>query len=313
MKLINYIRNENMKIYKRKRTWVLIALVAVFVILQIINVRAGDGGTAAADWRSQLEQENHRLAAEAAEPDALQIEIRQAEKNILLNEYSLQHNLPPETNAWSFAGNLSGNIIFAVSLISIIIAGEIAAAEFVSGTIKLLLTRSASRTEIYTAKYVAAILFGLGLTLVGLLLSLLFGGIMFGWGGLGDSYMYVRGHAVHQTPMLLSILGSYLFHLPFLLISVTLAFMISAGFRSPIFAIVIPLFVTVAGFVIAIAMNGWPWTRFFIFSHSDLSGYFLGDPAVKGMTLGFSLAFIGLHLAVMHLLSHTLFVKRDVS
>lgn len=58
----------------------LIALVAVFVILQIINVRAGDGGTAAADWRSQLEQENHRLAEEAAEPDALQIEIRQAEK-----------------------------------------------------------------------------------------------------------------------------------------------------------------------------------------------------------------------------------------
>lgn len=68
-----------------------------------------------------------------------------------------------------------------------------------------------------------------------------------------------------------------------------------------------------AGFVISIAMNGWTWTRFFIFSHSDLSGYFLGDPAVKGMTLGFSLAFIGLHLAVMHLLSHTLFVKRDVS
>lgn len=313
MRLVQYIRNENLKIYKRKRTWVLIALMAIFVILQIVNVRTGDSNPAGADWRTQLEQENLRLAEEAGDPGALPIEVRQAEKNRLLNQYYLQHNVPPEMNAWSFAGDLAGNIVFAASLISIIIAGEIAAAEFVSGTIKLLLTRSASRTEIYAAKYMAALLFGLGLTLIGLLLSLLFGGIMFGWDGLGDNYMYVRNQTVQQTPMLLSILGGYVFHLPFLLITVTLAFMISAGFRSTIFAIVIPLFVSVAGFVISIAMNGWPWTRFFIFTHSDLTGYFLGDPSVKGMTLGFSLVFIGLHLVAMHLLSHNLFVRRDIS
>jgi ABC-2 type transport system permease protein len=302
-----------MKIYKRKRTWVLIALVALFVILQIINVRSGDGSIHAADWRTQLEQENFRLAQEAGDPDSLPVEIRQAEKNMLLNQYYLQHNLPPQRNAWSFAGDLSGNIVFAVSLISIIIAGEIAAAEFASGTIKLLLTRSASRTKVYAAKYIAALLFGIGLMLAGLLLSLLFGGIMFGWDGLGDSYIYVKDHTVQHTSMLLSLLGGYLFHFPFLLVSVTLAFMISAGFRSAIFAIVIPLFVSVAGFVISIAMDGWPWTRYFVFTHSDLTGYFLGDPAVKGMTLGFSLAFIGLHLVIMHLLSHTLFVRRDIS
>ena len=34
------IRNENMKIYKRKRTWIMIALVVLFVLLQIVNLKS---------------------------------------------------------------------------------------------------------------------------------------------------------------------------------------------------------------------------------------------------------------------------------
>jgi ABC-2 type transport system permease protein len=307
------IRNENMKIYKRTRTWVLIAWVVVFVVLQIINLHTAGSTSLSQDWRGELEKKNIQLAEEISEPDSLKIEVRQAEKNILLNNYYLDRNTPPPANAWSFAISQVGNMIFAVSLISIIIAGEIVAAEFVSGTIKLLLTRSATRTKIYLAKYAAAILFGLGLALLGLVISILFGGVIFGFDGLGSSYLYVSGQAVHEIPMLLALIGGYLLNLPFLLVAITLAFMISAAFRSSTFSIVISLLVSVAGFVIAIAMNGWAWTRFFIFSHTDLTSYIWGDPPVDEMSLGFSLAFIGLHLAAMHIIAHTVFVKRDVT
>ncbi|MEF2966575.1 ABC transporter permease [Paenibacillus sp. M1] len=310
--MIPLIRNENMKIYKRKRTWVLIAIALVYVLLQIVNLKTAGSGTTSDDWRTQLEQENMQFREEAAEPDALKIEIKQAEKNILLNQYYLDQNTQPSNNAWNFAVSQVRNIIFAVSLISVIIAGEIVAAEFVSGTIKFLLTRSASRTKIYISKYITTILFGLMLSAVGVLASILLGGLIFGFDGLADSYFYVKDHAVGEVPMLQALLAGYLLNIPFLLIAITLAFMISAAFRSTTFSIVISLLVSLAGFVIAIAMDGWAWTKYFIFSHTDLTPFIYGNPSIDGVTLGFSLAFILLHLAIMHLISYPLFVKRDV-
>jgi len=310
--LISFIRNENMKIYKRKRTWVMIAIVLLYVVLQIVNLKTAGSDAVNDNWRVQLEQKNVQLRQEASKSDALNIEIKQAEKHIVLNQYYLDKDIPPSTNAWTFAVSLVRNIIFAVSLISIIIAGEIVAAEFVSGTIKLLLTRSASRTKIYISKYVAAILFGLMLSVAGILTSIFLGGFIFGFDGLADSYFYVKNQAVEEVPMLQALLVGYVLNIPFLLIVITLAFMISAAFRSTTFSIVISLLVSLTGFIIAIAMDGWSWTKYFVFSHTDLTPYIYGNPSVDGVTLGFSLVFIGIHLAVMYLVSYPIFVKRDV-
>lgn len=301
-----------MKIYKRKRTWVMIAIVLLYVALQIVNLKTAGSGATNNDWRAQLEQENAQFRKEATKPDALNIEIKQAEKHIVLNQYYLDKGIPPSTNGWSFAVSQVRNIIFAVSLISIIIAGEIVAAEFVSGTIKLLLTRSASRTKVYISKYAAAILFGLMLSVAGILTSIFLGGFIFGFDGLADSHFYVKNQAVEEVPMLQALLAGYMLNIPFLLITVTLAFMISAAFRSTTFSIVISLLVSLTGFIISIAMDGWSWTKYFVFSHTDLTPYIYGNPSIDGVTLSFSLVFIGIHLAVMYLISYPIFVKRDV-
>ncbi|MDD1505552.1 ABC transporter permease subunit [Lysinibacillus sp. CNPSo 3705] len=310
--MISFIRNENMKIYKRKRTWVMIAIALLYVALQIVNLKTAGSGATNNDWRARLEQENAQFRKEATKPDALNIEIKQAEKHIVLNQYYLNKGIPPSTNGWSFAVSQVRNIIFAVSLISIIIAGEIVAAEFVSGTIKLLLTRSASRTKVYISKYAAAILFGLMLSVAGILTSIFLGGFIFGFDGLADSYFYVKNQAVEEVPMLQALLAGYMLNIPFLLITVTLAFMISAAFRSTTFSIVISLLVSLTGFIISIAMDGWSWTKYFVFSHTDLTPYIYGNPSIDGVTLSFSLVFIGIHLAVMYLISYPIFVKRDV-
>ncbi|EPY09753.1 MULTISPECIES: ABC transporter permease [Paenibacillus] len=310
--MIPFIRNENMKIYKRRRTWVMIAIVLLYVLLQIVNLKTSGSAAANDNWRAQLEQENVQFRKEAAKPNALKIEIKQAEQHIVLNQYYLEHDIPPSPNAWSFAVSMVRNIIFAASLISVIIAGEIVAVEFVSGTIRLLLTRSASRTKIYLSKYIAAILFGLLLSAAGILVSLLLGGFIFGFDGLVDSYFYVKDQTVGEVPMLQALLAQYVLNIPFLLIAITLAFMISAAFRSTTFSVVISLLVSLTGFIIAIAMDGWAWTKYFIFSHTDLTPFVYGNPSVDGVTLGFSLVLIGLHLAIMHLISYPLFVKRDV-
>ncbi|WP_334073239.1 ABC transporter permease [Paenibacillus sp. A14] len=310
--MINLIRNENMKIFKRKRNWILIGIVILFIIIQFVNLKSSDNVLVEEDWRTKLEQEIAFLKLDMSKPDALPIEIKQAEKSILLNQYHLDTGLPPSTSTWSFAVDQAGNLIIAISFISVIIAGEIVAAEFISGTIKLLLTRSASRTQIYLSKYIASILFGLVLLLIGAVISVVLGGVVLGFQGLGGSYLYVQNGAVEQTTVIKALFEAYFLHIPFLLLTVTLAFMISAAFKSSTFSIVISLLVAVAGFVIATAMSGWGWTRYFVFSHTNLTQYVLGDPSVTGITFGFSVGFILLHLLVMHLISYPAFVKRDV-
>ncbi|WP_334076736.1 ABC transporter permease [Paenibacillus sanfengchensis] len=310
--MINLIRNENMKIFKRKRNWILIGIIILFIIIQFVNLKSSDNVLIEEDWRTQLEQEIAFLKLDLTKPDALPIEITQAEKRTLLNQYHLDTDLPPSTNTWSFAVDQAGNLIVAISFISVIIAGEIVAAEFISGTIKLLLTRSASRTQIYLSKYIASILFGLVLLLIGAVISVVLGGVVLGFQGLGGSYLYVQNGAVEQTTIIQALFESYLLHIPFLLVTVTLAFMISAAFKSSTFSIVVSLLVAVAGFVIATAMNGWGWTRYFVFSHTNLTQYVLDDPSVAGITFGFSVGLILLHLLVMHLISYPAFVKRDV-
>ena len=310
---MNLIRNENMKIYKRKRTWVMVAFVIVYVLIQIINLKTAEDTDFGKDWRTKLEQENISLSKELEKSNTLIIEDKQAKKKLLLNQYYLENNIPPDTNAWSFAVGQISNIIFAVSLIAIIIGGEIVAAEFGSGTIKLLLTQSASRTKIYFAKYTAAILFGLFLTLVGILTAILFSSFIFGLDGLGGNYFFVKDQTVIGVPILQALIGSYLLNIPFLFLAITLAFMISAAFRSTTFSIVISILVTLVGFILSIAMNGWNWTKYFVFSHTDLNQFIFGTPSVEGMTLGLSVGFIILHLLILHLISYPIFVKRDVA
>lgn len=288
------------------------AVFFIFIVLQVINLQSSGSVVISENWQQQLKLQNLELEQEMKKPDALLMDIKQANEKMLLNHYYIQHNTPPVTNTWSFAMNQVANIVVAVSFFSIIIAGEIVAAEFASGTIKFLLTRSVSRTKIYIAKYVASILFGLVLLAVGFIVTLVLGGLMFGFDGLNAPYLFIQNQTVEQAPMLQALLGTYVLHIPYILLGITLAFMISAAFRSVTFSIVIAIFVAIAGFVIAIAMNGWSWTKYFVFTHTDLSQFVYGSPSIDGITLAYSIVFVILHLAVLHLVAYPAFVKRDV-
>lgn len=288
------------------------AVFFIFIVLQVINLQSSGSVVISENWQQQLKLQNLELEQEMKRPDALLMDIKQANEKMLLNHYYIQHNTPPVTNTWSFAMNQVANIVVAVSFFSIIIAGEIVAVEFASGTIKFLLTRSVSRTKIYIAKYVASILFGLVLLAVGFIVTLVLGGLMFGFDGLNAPYLFIQNQTVEQAPMLQALLGTYVLHIPYILLGITLAFMISAAFRSVTFSIVISIFVAIAGFVIAIAMNGWSWTKYFVFTHTDLSQFVYGSPSIDGITIAYSIVFVILHLAVLHLVAYPAFVKRDV-
>ena len=76
---------------------------------------------------------------------------------IKLNEYYLEQNINPnELSLWNYVDTSSYLIILA-TILTVIIAADMIAAEFTWGTIKLLLVGPASRTKIMISKYIATL------------------------------------------------------------------------------------------------------------------------------------------------------------
>lgn len=310
--MINLIKNENMKIFKRKRTWIMVGVMVVFIFIQFLNVKLSRQVNYGDDWKTSLIEENALLQVEK-ESLKLPIEKMENEKKLLLNNYYIDSNIKPTNNAWFFTIGQSTNFLIAISILTLIIAGEIVASEFQSGTIKFLLTRTATRTQIYFSKYISTLLFGFFLIVITFLLSILFSGILLGFDGINGEYLFVKDHVVQKTSILQALIGSLLFKIPYLIIVATLAFMISAAFKSSTFSIVFSLLVAISGFVMSISLKGFSWTKYFIFSHTDLSSFVYDNPPVEGMTFVFSILFILIHIFIMHGIAYPIFVKKDVA
>ncbi|MFJ8529030.1 ABC transporter permease [Bacillus sp. NPDC094106] len=310
--MLHLIRNENMKIFKRKRTWIMVGVMVLFILVQFLNVKHSSQVNYGDDWKTSLIEENALLQVEK-ESLKLPIEKIENEKKLLLNKYYIDSNIKPANNAWFFTIGQSTNFLIAISILTLIIAGEIVANEFQSGTIKFLLTRTATRTQIYFSKYIATLLFGFFLIGMTFILSILFSGILLGFDGINGDYLFVKDHAVQKTSVLQALIGSLFFKIPYLIIVATLAFMISAAFKSTTFSIVFSLLVAIAGFVMSISLKGFSWTKYFIFAHTDLSSFVYENPPVEGMTFSFSILFILIHIFIMHGIAYPIFVKKDIA
>lgn len=78
--MINLIKNENMKIFKRKRTWIMVGVMVIFIFIQFLNVKLSSQVNYGDDWKTSLIEENALLQVEK-ESLKLPIEKIENEKN----------------------------------------------------------------------------------------------------------------------------------------------------------------------------------------------------------------------------------------
>ncbi|MES9673791.1 ABC transporter permease, partial [Bacillus pseudomycoides] len=62
--MINLIKNENMKIFKRKRTWIMVGVIVVFIFIQFLNVKLSSQVNYGDDWKISLIEEDALLQVE---------------------------------------------------------------------------------------------------------------------------------------------------------------------------------------------------------------------------------------------------------
>lgn len=253
------VQNENMKIYRRIRTWVMVGLLILTVLAAAILI-------------SYFSNESDRAA----------------------------------TNWLDFMMQSTG-FVFLASVFTIVIASDIVASEFTWGTIKLLLIRPVKRWKILLAKYAATLLFSLFLLVILFAISVLTGGIAFGFGG-----------STRVDGGLGEVLRGYGFQVVNLIITATFAFMISSVFRSSALAVSLSLVImfvgnSISGTLMALKIE---WGKYLLFTNMDLSIYFnesMKSFLLPGMSLGFSVAVLAVYFVVFHVISFLVFIKRDVS
>ena len=316
--MIQLIRNEWMKIWKRPATKVMMVILFIAVLLLGAFNKYQSSGFSVPDnenWKHGLQLENKRYQ-EMLEDDHLPEETRKYyTKEIAINEYRIQHNFSTniEYSAWDFVSDCI-QLMSLTGLFTIIIAAGIVANEFNWGTIKLLLIRPLSRTKILLSKFLTVLLFGLLSIMVLFVFSYLLGAILFGLPEQAYPYLHYSNGVVIEQTMILHLISFYGLNSISVLMLTTMAFMISSVFRNSSLAIGISIFFMFMGNTVTILLANWfDWSKYLLFANTDLTPYFEGTPLISEMTLSFSIIMLLIYFVIFTGLAFWIFKKRDVA
>ncbi|MFD2210651.1 ABC transporter permease [Virgibacillus halophilus] len=318
-KFFKLIYNEEIKIYIRKSTWIMYILLAAIVIgmAALTNTFDEQNNYTSDNWKTELQKENKSLQKENEKymkeknaDDNYMIDFNQEE--ITKNNYYLEHDIQPQKyGAWQFTVD-NAALLMLVSLFTIIIAAGIVANEFRWGTIKLLLIRPISRSTILLSKYVSVLIFALVTMVAVFILSLIGGGLFFGFEDNLQTVISSHGD-FKQISLVKEALSSYGYQIVNLVMMTTFAFMISVIFRNGALAIGVAIFLMMSGNSIVGFFSDRAWAKYILFANTDLQQYASGTPFIEGMTLPFSIVVLIVYYIIFMALSWIIFNKRDVA
>ena len=315
--MVNLIKNEWMKIFKRPGTFVMIGMLIVAITLVGIVVKYQQNDKEFVqdkNWEQVLQEENNALKQQMAQSQ-IKTEKQFFKKEIAINDYRIKHHIPPKEKytVWSFVKDTS-QLIMLAGLFIIIISAGIVASEFNWGTVKLLLIRPINRTKILLSKYLTVLLFALFILAILFVFSTALGAILFGMPDKAIPYLnYYNGQVTEQNIVVHLLIYYGLSSIDTMML-VTMAFMISSVFRNSSLAIGLSLFLLFTGaqFTTLLAMK-FDWAKYILFANTDLMQYFEGTPMVEGMTLSFSVIMLLAYFALFQFLAFYVFKKRDVA
>ncbi|KPV43778.1 ABC transporter permease [Alicyclobacillus ferrooxydans] len=312
--MFNLIANENQKIYRRMRTWIMVGILLLAIVLVAVVI-ATHQHAPSANWKQTLIAQDAAMQKQIAQGKHIpKAAIQNLKDNIALNQYYIAHNIAPsQVTGWSFA-NTAVNLSTILTAFILVVAGDIVASEFSTGTIKMLLTQTATRTKVLTSKFLAMLIYGVFLTAVMLVFSLVVGWIFFGFHGVGAAHVYANAHRqIAQMSTGWYLLMRYGFLMIQIVMMETIAFMVSAIFRSSALAITISLLAFLVGNTLVTVLSSYNWDKYILFANTDLSQFVENGPLVHGLTLSFSIWILVAYFVVMTVLSWVVFSRRDVA
>lgn len=178
--------------------------------------------------------------------------------------------------------------------------------EYRSGTMKQLLIRPISRTQILLSKWLTVLLASFLILVALSLLSLILGAIFFSFDTSFGTAILTLGQFI-------------LYRLPMLFFYQCLGLFLAILTRSTAISLSAVIVLHFTGNVIMMFLQRYEWSKFLIIPNLNLQYYstnellqYPGGPYLEGMTLGFSLLMIALYSIALLFAAHLVFHKKDV-
>ena len=311
---MRFVRNEWMKIWAQKSAWIMMGLVilAVVGLLGLNKYFSVDQSTP----EQRLEQNEKDLALNQKyldSPDTFEEDKYMYSEEILKIEYRIANDLPAAKAIMSteMINILMTVILTLVGIFTMVTAASIVSNEFGTGTIKMLLTRPASRWKILLSKLIATLLYGLAIFAVSSLVAIIGSYLLFNSGEAFNLYV-VEGQVVKEV-IETNLLKMIVLNLASNFMTILFAFMLGTLFGSSTLAVSLSLIILFAGSIITVFLLDYDFTKF-IWIANDLA-QFTDESAVliPDLTLGFAIV-VNIVYAIIFLgVSFIYFMRRDVT
>ena len=321
------IKNETIKILKKKRFHVIVLVLAILIPIftyaqmQSAQEQAKQFGTT--DWRVKTQQQiydmTNRLGSARVPEEWKQymtVQIQQL-------QYYLDHDVDPRSpNGVTFVRFfLTDSVTLFIPLLVLAIASDLVSGERTTGTIKMLLTRPVSRWKILASKLITLGLFVSLIITLTIVMAYLIAGAFFGYGGWdmpvftgfqlsGTEVDNSNVHAVNQFLYILMQGGLSWFSA---MTIACLAMMVSVLVRSTAASIVIMMASVISGLILVNMAQSWETAKYLFVVNLDLLDYLSGQlPPIEGMSLSFSMMVLAVWALISLVVSFAVFTKQDI-
>lgn len=267
--------------------------------------------------KSIVDSINNMDANKITDEDKAQLANSKA--NMAMAKYNIDNNLNPyEFNFPGFMENFISEYNFIMIIIIVVIAGGIVSDEYHKGTIKQLLLKPYTRTQILTGK-LFLILILIPVAFIALfLINFLVCGIFNGFGDIGQGiavYNYskevidVYDIFTYNIIMFISKLPTYLF-------VALLTFGLSTVTQSTIVSIIVPLVFNFISNVINLLISSYhiKWLRWFITYIWDFTAYILHNEYTGDLlnSFKFNIVIFAIYILVLIIVPYFVFNHRDI-
>ncbi|WP_246096905.1 ABC transporter permease [Psychrobacillus soli] len=310
-KLLNLIRNEWMKLWHKKATWVMVILLIAMIIGLVGLTKWMDRNTETPPWEQSITEELTMVKQQLTASDLSNETKSNLEEQQMLLQYRLDERVAP-ISGQGFEGFMmeSYGMSSIITLLTVIVAAGIVASEFSQGTIKMLLARPVRRWKILTSKFLTVVAFALFLTVISYVVSLIMGMIFYD--ALGGSLLeVVNGQVIEESYWLKSIWLNVL-ALGDVIITASFAFAIGTVFRSSSLAIGIAIFLMFTGTQFSFLLRNYEVAKYILFSHT-FTQIETGGSFIEGISTPFSVAVLVVYFAFFLAISYWTFTRRDVT
>jgi ABC-2 type transport system permease protein len=320
--LIALIRNETLKILRRRRFAVVIAILAAIMMMisyaQYRQLRNSQNR----NWRVELQQRVAGYQNALRRGRVSDSWARTLRAEVVRLQFYLDHDLEPDKPTAPVVVRLVANVSgWLLPLLVAMLGSDIVSAEHAEGTDKLLLTRPVRRWKVLLSKLITLWMFAtLTLFAAALLAWLVSLPILprVGWSApMFNGFQLKAGSVsvdqVRQLPLWHDALIAYGLQWFGLLTVASISLMLSVMFRSSAAAIGTMIASLIAGTIVTRVAPDWTAGKYLFVSALPLADYYSGSPPpYDGMSMTFCILLLAAWAAGATAVAFGLFTQRDV-